>query len=160
MADQMVEVVVIGDEAVWHKLHSAPHVIKQEMYLASVESGLWIESSAHMFVPKRTGLLDKSIDSNVDIRATGNRMEVQIRVGETAPYGEPVEKGSGIYGPKHRPFIGHYVLPSGHEGYYLHPGMMGRRYIANAQDANRERVIERYRDMGHRISLRLSEVTP
>lgn len=158
-----LEIVVIGKNRVVGKLAASGAIIGDELHKAAVESSLWVEESAKLFVPvgKRasaghsTGNLQRNI-SGVVHHPEPLRWVVGIRVGPAAPYGEPVERGTGRYGPYKHPYLARYRLPSGHEGVYLHPGMRPRPYIEPAFRTNERRIDARFREAGHVIAQRIS----
>lgn len=158
-----IKVMVIGDEALVLDLNKARRVITEELYYASLDAQGWLEASAKMFVPKVTGTLAKAIGG--DVKVSRGKMEVEITVGQIAPYGPWVEYGTGVFGTYHRPYptyaIGHW--PSQRPPHppvithYLHPGMAARPYIRPAYEANAAGIRERYKRAGHQISVRLGE---
>jgi hypothetical protein len=158
-----LEIVVIGRERAAAKLRASGLVIGDELHKAAVEASLWVEESAKMFVPvghsaragHSTGNLQRNISGVVHHPEPG-RWIVGIRVGPAAPYGEPVEKGTGRYGPYKHPYFSRYRLPTGHEGVYLHPGMRPRPYIEPAFRVNERRIDRRFAEAGHRIAQRIS----
>ncbi len=160
-----VDMVVIGDREVFLKLKGSREVISEEIYKAMLESTLWLEASAKLFVPKRTGALAKAIKGNVHHYPT--EWQGTISVSESTPYGPWVEFGTGVFGKHHNPYVGRAIgnyptqrvppkPPPRVETTYLHPGMRPRPYVRPALAVNQNKIEVRFRQVGHRVAERLN----
>lgn len=157
--------VVIGDREVFLKLKSSGAVVNDEIHKAMLESTLWIEASAKLFVPKRTGALAKNIRGNV--HRYPQEWQGTIEVSENTPYGPWVEFGTGIFGKNRDPYVGRAIgnyptqrvpprPPPRVETTYLHPGMRPRPYVRPAIAVNQNKIEFRFQEVGHRVAARLS----
>jgi hypothetical protein len=176
--------IVVGDKAEIARLKSAPAVISEELYAATAESALLLEAGAKALIAphSKTGLLALATGHFIDKVPLG--FEAGIQVSEIAPYGEPADKGTGLFGPNHRPFVGHfrlppgfnYAYPQGLEGTYPpwgfggdppgsgiplapghpHPGMEGIHFTTGSLKANEVTIRERYALAGKKIAAKLS----
>lgn len=166
---EQVSILVIGDERL--KLGQAGAIIEEEVRAATVEASLWLEAGAKLHAPKRTSNLARNIRGNIErVREPGvgpASFRVKVEVGEGAPYGVYVHYGTGIY---HRPdphtpwgakpprrFLRWEDPKTGHPVFARQvKGMRARPFIDESLEENRERIVRRFEEVGHRITLRLN----
>lgn len=179
-----VEMIVVGDKATIARLRNAKYVIAEELLAATIQGSLMLEAAAKTIIAphSKTGVLALATSGFVDKAELG--FQAGIEVSEIAPYGEPADKGTGMFGPYHRPFIGHfrlppgfnYAYPQGLEGTYPpwgagaeppgsgipapgghpHPGMEGIHFTDGALKMTEVAIRERYNEAGHKIAAKLS----
>lgn len=178
-----VEVIVVGDKTTIARLEAAPQIIAEELLGATIQASLMLEAAAKTILAghSRTGVLALATSGFTDKAVNG--FEAGIEVSEIAPYGEAADKGTGLFGPKHAPFIGHFRLPPGFNYAYPdglvgtyppwgfgadppgsgipkapghpHPGMEGIHFTDGALKMSQQAILERYELAGKKIAAKL-----
>lgn len=173
-----IDVVVLGDDKTLAHLRASPRIIRSEIVKAAKEvadklyDGMLMFAMPHM----RTG--DLAFGLYAEVVSSLNKA-VEIRVGGTSGHTLPVEKGTGIYGPFHRPYMvrrafrgrtisGGPILmkpdvyhPDAalRSGVYLHEGMRPRPFLAPSIKMNKAFMQARMREVPTRIVQRVERGT-
>lgn len=150
----MEELVFVEKDRTIISLRSKSRSLKTRMRAAANEAGIIIVGAARGNIlpggtpsatqPRnRTGNLQRAVGYEVSGRgSTGTvlRYTTRVTVGRTAPYGKYVEEGTGLYGPRHAPFLSRHG-----SGLYMHPGMRARPFLSPALDESAGAVRAAYR---------------
>jgi len=125
----------------------------------------YAEDRAKTYAPRRTGNLQRNIDSTRVIK-TGGVCIGEVHVKKTAPYAKWVESGTGMWGPYHMPIVpktGNFLKFKwkGHTVYARSvKGQHGRHFMELAyQDTNRLYIPYRLQKLKREIGAALSVTT-
>ena len=128
---------------------TAPKIIHEKLLSAMYEATQFLERKVKEKTPYRTGHLRSTIFGEVVKYGT----PVTGLVGHTCKYGDPVEWGTGIYGPKRMA----YTITTKTGKKVTRKGMMGSFMFAKTFNNDWAKVTEIFDRMGFDIAAKLSE---
>ena len=127
----------------------APEIVRRGLLAAMYEATQFLERKVKEKTPYRTGHLRSTIFGEVVKYGT----PVTGIAGHTCKYGDPVEWGTGIYGPKRMAYT--ITTKSGKK--VTRKGMMGSFMFAKTFNNDWEKVKEIFDRMGFEIARELEK---